>query len=238
MGKITKEVALQEVRERRLLIDLCDRWLFEEIAQFVGDRVLEVGCGMGNLTRYLLDRELVVAIDLDPNSVRSVSQQFSRCANVQAFIYDITDPSVLELGHFGFDTAISLNVLEHVEDDGLALRHIWQILRPGGRLALIAPAHSWLYGAMDSAIGHYRRYDKRLLEDELRGAGFHVECQRYMNGLGALGWFVNGRILRRSVPPKGQLRAFNLLVPFVRAFERLMPPFWGISLLSISRKPF
>ena len=84
------EVALQEVRERRLLIDRCDGWLFDEIAPFLGQRVLEVGCGLGNLTRHLRDRELVVAVDLAADSVTHVSEQFSAYANVRAFAFDIS----------------------------------------------------------------------------------------------------------------------------------------------------
>ena len=232
-----KEFALQEVRERRLLIDRCDSWLSDEIASYVGVRVLEVGCGLGNLTCHLLDRELVVAVDLAADSVRHVSERFAKYANVQAYAYDVTDPSVLRLERFGFDTVISLNVLEHIEDDGLALRHMWQLLRPGGRLVLIVPSHSWLYGAMDSSIGHYRRYSKQDMERKLRAAGFCVESHRYMNGLGALGWFVNGRLLRQEVPPKDQLKLFNLLVPVVQLIESMVPPPFGISLLSIARRP-
>jgi len=233
---VPDETALQEVRERRLLIDRCDDWLFAEVAPFVGQRVLEVGCGLGNLTSHLLDKELVVAVDLDTDSVKHVSERFLEYANVHAFTCDITDPAVLWLERFGFDTVISLNVLEHIENDGLALRHIWHLLRPGGRLVLIVPSHSWLYGTMDSAIGHHRRYSKRDMEQKLRATDFRVESHRYMNSLGALGWFVNGRILRQNVPPKDQLKVFNLLVPFVRTVEHMVPPFFGISLLSIARK--
>jgi SAM-dependent methyltransferase len=230
-------VALQEVRERRLLIDRCDGWLFDEIEPFLGQRILEVGCGLGNLTRHLLERELVVGIDLSADSVTRVSARFSARPNVRAVTYDITDPSVLGLARFGFDTAISLNVLEHIEDDLLALRHMQQLLCPGGRLIAIVPAHGWLYGSMDRSIGHYRRYTREDLAHKMRAAGFHIEVQKYLNALGTLGWFVNGRVLKQQVPPKGQLRLFNLVVPFARAVECLVPLPFGLSLLSVARRP-
>ena len=155
---------------------------------------------------------------------------------MRAFAYDITDPSVLRLTRFGFDTAISLNVLEHIEDDLLALRHIWQLLRPGGRLVVIVPAHGWLYGTMDYSIGHYRRYNRQDMDHKIRAAGFRIESQKYMNVLGMLGWFANGRILRQDIPPSDQLKLFNLVVPLVRTVEHIVPPPFGLSLLSIARR--
>ena len=123
-----------QVRERRLLLDRCDEWLFEEIEPFVGQRVLEVGCGLGNLTRHLLNRDLAVGIDISPESVLEIGRRYADRVNVQAVVYDITDPSVLDLAHHRFDTTISLNVLEHIGDDVLALKHMARLVRPGGYL--------------------------------------------------------------------------------------------------------
>jgi SAM-dependent methyltransferase len=135
-----------------------------------------------------------------------------------------------------FDTAFSLNVFEHIEDDELALRHTHQLLQPGGALILIVPAHQWLYGPMDSSIGHYRRYTKSTLQSKLQKVGFEVVMQKYVNMLGGLGWFVNGGLLRRRVPPRGQLRLLNGVVPCLRFLEHLMPAPFGVSLLSVARK--
>lgn len=230
------EAALQEVRERRLLIDRCDGWLFGLIEPFVGRRVLEVGCGLGNLTRCLLDRELVVGIDISEASVAHVNLTYGDHPNVHAVRCDVTSPALLSLKLHRFDTAVSLNVLEHIEDDVLALERICEVLVPSGRLILIVPAHPCLYGTMDRSIGHFRRYSDGELACKLRQAGFEVRTQRYVNIIGALGWFVNGRILRRQVPPDAQLRLFNRLMPLVMAFEgRLKTPF-GLSLASVSER--
>lgn len=226
---------LEEVRRRRLLLDRLDAWLFEEIGPYVGDRVLEVGCGHGNLVRHLVDRELVIATDKDPKSVALVQEQFGHLSNVQAHAYDIVDSPPDFLRSCALDTVISLNVLEHVEQDVAALSHMTQLLRFGGRVVLIVPAHQWLYGSMDASIGHYRRYDKRAMAEKLQGAGLQVENQFYFNALGTLGWFVNGRLLRQRVPPAQQLRWFNWIVPVVRWMERQVHPPFGLSLLSVAR---
>jgi SAM-dependent methyltransferase len=230
------EEALQEVRERRLLIDQVDRWLYDEISPYLGQRVLEVGCGLGNLARLLADRELYIGTDVSENSVTHVRELYRSQPQVRAFVADVTGPEFGRLARFGLDTVVSLNVFEHVGDDLLALRNACQVLQPGGTVILVVPAHQRLYGTMDRAIGHYRRYDKRTMELKLAGAGLTPVLQKYINALGALGWFLNGRILRQQVPPSGQLRSFNRLVPFLRRVEGMVDMPFGISLLAVARK--
>ena len=227
--------ALQEVRERRFLINRCDEWIYDEIAPFIGQRVLEVGCGLGNLMLHLLDRELLVGIDSDVKSIEHLSTVYETEESVHVYPLDVCDPEVLRLEALGFDTVMSLNVLEHVENDVVALEHMRKLLVPGGRLVLIVPAHRWLYGTMDQAIGHLRRYDRALMNDTLAQAGFSPVVLKYLNAVGTLGWFVNGRVLRQSVPPSGQLRLFNVIVPFLRAVERRVPPSFGLSLLAVAK---
>jgi hypothetical protein len=89
---------------------------------------------------------------------------------------------------------------------------------------------------MDRAIGHYRRYDKGTMGRKLAETGLSTVMQKYINALGAVGWFVNGRILRQQVPPSGQLRSFNHLVPLIRRVEGAVDTPFGISLLAVARK--
>jgi SAM-dependent methyltransferase len=231
---IYDEAALQEVRESRLLLNGLDTWLFNLINPYAGQRVLEVGCGLGNMIPNLEDRELVIGIDIAANAVDHINAVYRDRPNIRAIKYDIADPAVLELKSQHFDTAISINVFEHVENDLLALQQTYELLAPAGRLILIVPAHMLLYGTMDRSIGHYRRYTQTDLSEKLQRAGFHVEIIKYLNPLGALGWFINGRVLRRKVPPRGQLKFFNLLMPFVISFESKIRSPFGLSLFSIS----
>jgi SAM-dependent methyltransferase len=225
---------MEAVRERRLLLSALDAWLLNQVRPYIGQRVLEVGCGHGNLTSFLLDRELIMATDMDSDSVREVRDSFADHNNLVAWVYDITDPAVLALSEHCFDTVMCLNVLEHIADDMAALRHMCDLLVPGGRLILIVPAHQCLYGSIDSSIGHYRRYTRRSLRERLNCAGLDVLELYYTNPLGALGWFVNGRILGRTVPGTGQLGVFNRLVPLLAWLERRVRPPFGISVVSVS----
>ena len=230
------EAALQQVRETRLLIDRCDAWLFETIQPYLGSRVLEIGCGLGNLTRHLLDRDLVVGVDIDQRSINFVLDTYGSRKNVEAYSYDASDPAILSLGLGRFDTVVSLNVFEHIEDDLAALDHVRKLLEPDGRFVLIVPSHMFLYGTMDSSIGHYRRYDIKCMTEKLNSVGLAPIEQRYLNPLGALGWLLNGRVFRRKVPPIGQLKIFNRIMPLVETAERLIDAPFGLSLLSVSRR--
>ena len=231
------ESALQIVREDRLLINRYDDWLFDEFKPYVGRRILEVGCGLGNLLIHFTDRELVVGIEPSDDVVRQVRDRFAQYPNIVVMSLGITDSQVLELADKQLDTVISLNVFEHIEDDILALKNTFHLLRPGGKLILIVPAHQQLYGQIDRSIGHYRRYTKTSMKFTVEQAGFTILTQKYINILGALGWWVNSRLLQRHVPPSGQLRLFNSLVPALRWFEKIIPTPFGISLLTVALKP-
>ena len=230
------EQALDEGRKSRLLIDRLADWLFEEFKPHVGQRVLEIGCGLGNHFDHFLDRERLVGFDLSADSVSKVQKQFKQHPNVRVLAISITDPDVLDLQEERFDTAFSLNVFEHIEDDELALSHTHQLLQPGGALILIVPAHQWLYGPMDLSIGYYRRYTKEAMGTKLRAAGFELVLQKHINMVGAFGWLVNGRMLRRTVPPRGQLRLLNGIIPICRGIEQHCHVPFGVSLLSVARK--
>lgn len=231
-----EENALQRVREDRLLIDRCDAWLFEEIEPFLGQRILEVGCGLGNLARLLRDRELYVGVDSCCDSVSVLKTQYINDSNMRFLCMDATDLAIDALGSHLIDTVVSVNVFEHIDDDVIALRQVGRILQPDGWLVLVVPAHTLLYGTMDRAIGHYRRYTRASMARKMTAAGFRVHEQRYLNAAGALGWFVNGRILRQAVPPSTQLRAFNKVVPIVRKIERVVKLPIGVSLLTIAKR--
>lgn len=227
---------LQEVRHRRLLINQVDAWLHEEIAPHLGRRVLEVGSGHGNFVRHLLDRELVVATDVDPSSVEFLSREFAHYPNLCVRVYDICSTADAHLRSLHLDTVVSVNVLEHIEDDLLAISNMADLLCPSGRVVVTVPAHEWLYGTMDSSIGHFRRYTKQTLAWKLAQAGLVVERQFYFNILGALGWLVNGRLFGRMIPPSLQLAWFNRLVPLLRWAEQRIRPPAGVSLVSVAQK--
>lgn len=231
------EAALQEVRELRLLIDQCDAWLFEVVQPYMGQRILEIGCGLGNLLRLLTDRELVFGTDISQDSIDYVRQEYGRYPNIKAAVLDVSDVAFPQSLPERFDTVVSLNVFEHIQYDTQALSNVFKVLDPGGKLILIVPAHPWLYGPMDRSIGHYRRYTIDDLAMKLKLVGFSICSQRYINPIGAIGWLVNGRVLRRQTPPAAQLTTFNKIMPLVSALDRYVKVPFGLSVVSISERP-
>ncbi|HEY7114094.1 MAG TPA: glycosyltransferase [Thermoanaerobaculia bacterium] len=215
-----------------------NRWLVGRFSHALGRRILEIGAGFGNLTRHLTGRDLVIASDLDPVAVEYLKGTFREdpSVEVRSYRFPLEAAARSEISARKIDTIVSCNVLEHIEDDRATLGDMLAVLQPGGRLILLVPALQKLYGTLDEHLRHFRRYEKAELEEKLAGAGFRVEDCRFVNRPGVLGWYVNGRILRRRILPRGQLRAFSLAMPFLRREEKSPPPY-GMSLLAIARKP-
>ncbi len=213
-------------------------WVYRLIRPYLGDRLLEVGCGIGNMTGYYADRALLVCVDLLEESLALVRSKLPGQPNLRTLRGDIcAEATVAALAGYGFDTAVMLNVLEHIADDARALTCVHRLLAPGGRLLLLVPAERYLYGTLDRALGHYRRYEPAGLRTLLGETGYEVEALRYVNLPGILGWFVNSRLLRRRLLPRPQLAVFNRLAPLFEWLERAVPPPRGQSLLAICRKP-
>lgn len=231
-----EEINMQIVRKRRLLINAFDAWLFDEIKPYLGQRIVEIGCGMGNLLQHLAKRELVVGLDTCTECILHLEDIYQEYPNLEFHVVNITEPQVLKFSRKHFDTAISLNVFEHVKDDITALKHTANLLCNDGILAVVVPAMQVLSGSMDSSIGHYRRYTKTTLRTKIEQAGLEIVHQKYINMLGALGWWFNGKILKRKIPPIGQLKLFNTIVPILRRVEGIFTAPFGISLLTVARK--
>ena len=174
-----------------------------------------------------------MAVDINQDYIDIARQRLSSFSHVRVSCGDANDLEIEEC----FDTIILLDVLEHIEDDVGLLRRIAANLAPGGRLILKVPAIPWLYSELDQVIGHYRRYDRRALEDCVSRSGLISVKTKPANALGIFGWWLNGRVLGRTVPPSAQIGWFEKIVPAVAAVEKILGPPIGLSLLSLAQKP-
>ena len=223
---------------RMAKLSLYNRWLHERFEHHLGRRILEVGSGVGNQTRYFVnDRERVIASDIEPHYVRELRNRFEDRKNVSVASYQfpLDAPARDELRAAQIDTIVCLNVLEHIEQDRQTLMDFASVLEPGGRMALLVPSLKALYGTLDVHLGHFRRYGRDDLTALVRECGFEIDEVRFLNRPGVAGWWLNSRVLRRHVLPKGQLSAFKWLMPLLRLEER-RPPSFGMSLLVLARK--
>ena len=121
------------------------------------------------------------------------------------------------------DSVVCLNVVEHIENDLLGLRNIYSALRPGGKAIVLVPQGQGVFGTLDVALGHYRRYSRTELAARMKECGFRVERVLEFNRATYPGWFFNGRILRKRTFSRFQLSVFDMLVPFWRRVDRLLP---------------
>lgn len=212
-------------------------WQSEVSKAALGRRVLEVGCGLGNFTEHLLDRELVVGIDIDAQCVALHQQRFARHSNVRQMELDAQDPAFLSLRNDRIDSIACLNVLEHIEDDRLTLSRFAAVLPPGGRVVLLVPAFRALYGPIDANLGHYRRYTKQSLAETANAAGLRAKTLRFMNVVGFFAWWANAKVLRRQEQSGGQIEIFDrFVVPVQAVLERWIPPPVGQSILAVLEK--
>ncbi len=197
---------------------------------------LKSGVDWEILFEFIKDREFVLGIDINHKSIVSLRTQYRGFSNLAFEQADITEEKTLQYDSFCFDTIVSINTLEHILNDELALKNSFKLLAPNGNLILIVPAHQWLYGTMDSSIGHYRRYSKNELHTKLQSLGFKVKKEKYINMIAAIGWFINGHIIKQRVPPKNQLRILNLVSPTLQKYEQSIKTPFGISLLSVAER--
>ena len=209
-------------------------WLSSQVQPFLGQRILEVGSGIGNYTEMLeAGRQLVWATDHDPRYIDRLQQRFAHSAIVVPRLLDISriaqDDRQL-LAEQGFDTCIIMNVLEHIEDDQETLAAMRDCLSPGGRIVLVLPALPCLFNSLDRAYEHFRRYSRRSMNRSAAALGMTVECSRYFNMVGIFGWWLHGSLRGKRFLPRTGTRVFNRAVPLMRLAESILPPPFGLSL--------
>jgi 2-polyprenyl-3-methyl-5-hydroxy-6-metoxy-1,4-benzoquinol methylase len=192
----------------------------------LGARVLDAGCGIGNFVEVMRHRaEEVLAVDLSPMNVAVLQRRFEGVPGVEVLQTDL-DAQREELRARSVEAVVCLDVLEHIQDDLSLLRSFAGILPPGGKLFVKVPAHQWLFGSVDLASDHLRRYSRMDLVSKVEEAGFSVRAARYMNLAGVGPYLLKSRVLRRgstfsSSFNERQLRWIKRSIGAFRAVDRL-----------------
>lgn len=215
-----------------------NHWIYNNIQNFVGNKILEVGAGIGNLTDFIILRKNLTIIDINQDYIDYLNAKYSfrDKENFSVFNLDIQNIELSPFAAEKFDTIICLNILEHLENDGKAVENMSSLLQPGGKLIILVPALKILYGSMDISFQHLRRYNKKDLKSLIREKNLEIVKFYYLNFLGLLGWFFNGRILNKKQLPEKQTKLFDKLVPFLGFIERIIKPPLGQSLIMIVQK--
>lgn len=209
-------------------------WQGRLVTRELGQRVIEVGAGIGNFTRLLLDREAVFAMDVEPACADRLRQRFASYDNLRVMVGDVVTAEFQELARFEPDSCVCMNVLEHVADDRAALENIRRALKPGGVIVLLVPAFPGLYGPIDRNLGHWRRYTRRTLTQTARAAGLTIRKMHYVNVAGFFGWWVNAHLLRMTEQSAAQIGFFDrYVVPPLSRIEEVVRPPLGQSLFAV-----
>ncbi len=209
------------------------RWkgyLKSEIRPFIGPRVAEVGAGIGTMTSVLADVPALFWLAIEPD--RHLAEQIPRAPRMRVFVGRLSDLPAGEL----FDSILYVDVVEHIHDDAAELEHASAHLLPGGRLIVLVPAHNFLFTPFDAAIGHFRRYNKRML---LRAVprDLHLRRLRYLDSVGMLASLANKLVLRQAAANPGQIRLWDgYMVPISKVLDPLLGFTLGKSLLGVWSK--
>jgi len=213
------------------------RWIIDSFDGAFGERIVEAGAGIGTVSDLVLQRaspEQMLLIEPAENNIPELRRRFGKDSRVSVhhgYLEEIDNTVVA-------DSVIAVNVLEHVEHDLDFLRAAHRTLAPGGALLLLVPAVPALYGSLDKAFDHYRRYTRSGLRESLLNAGFQIERLHYLNMVGVAAWFAAGRIFRRTTLRRAQVQLYDRwVIPWLRRIESLIHPPLGQSLLAIARKP-
>ena len=207
-------------------------WVVSCFGDRVGRRILEVGAGVGTMTKRLADRGRVVAVEPSDRAVGTLRAAVAGDERIEV-VHGAVDAVPATPA---FDTAVLINVLEHIDDDVGALGGIADRLEPGGVVLCFVPAHAWLHSRFDDRIGHVRRYRRSGLAEVLGAAGFDVEELRHVNAPGAVAWLAGARLLGLSPSARTAAAYQRAVLPLTQRLEAGRQPPFGQSIVAVGRR--
>lgn len=209
-----------------------------KLRPYVRGDVLEAGAGIGTNTLLLAPAKQGrwVCLEPDPQLLTILLKALGEELGRQH--YEAIAGTTQDVQEQRFDTILYIDVLEHIEADAEELRRATNLLRPGGRIVVLSPAHQWLFSPFDAAIGHYRRYNRSMLQ-AISPPGMITERIFYMDSVGLLASSANKLLLKQSTPALGQIQFWDrFMVPISR---RILDPIVGFGLgktiVAIWQKP-
>jgi SAM-dependent methyltransferase len=207
------------------------------LSPYLGARVLEVGAGIGGTTEFLCTgkQEKWLCLEPDPALYTDLKKKVDAgllpacCSAVKGITQDL--PRTEQ-----FDAILYIDVIEHIEKDADELLSAYELLADGGYLIVLVPAHQFVYSPFDKAIGHYRRYNKRMLRTA-GPAGLRLEKLVYLDSLGLMASVVNKLFLRQAYPTLPQITMWDKrLVPLSKIADKLIGYQTGKTLIGVWKK--
>lgn len=218
-----------------------NEWMYKTISRDMEGEILEIGSGIGNISEYFVRDGFKISVsDMRAEYCDLLEKKFKDRGNFQeVHQIDIVDPDFDEKHKdlFGtFDAVFALNIIEHVEDDDLAIQNCLRLLKKGGLLVILVPAFDFLYNSFDEGLGHYRRYNQKLLKKLYRENNIELLNSTYFNFAGVLGWWFSGNVLKKKTIPSGQMKLYNSLVWAFKIADFFLHSMIGLSVIAKGRK--
>ncbi|MCO5142624.1 MAG: class I SAM-dependent methyltransferase [Oligoflexia bacterium] len=213
-----------------------NRWMFSQYEDYIQwGNIWEIGAGVGNMSEFLLPANFACLSEYDDGYRARLEKKMGHHSNVRVEPVDLNRLDIDHFRKYNFDTIISTNVLEHIENDHKAVRDITNTMKNSTTMITLVPAHPFLYGKLDEKIGHYRRYTKKSLRSLLEKNGQKVLRIKYFNRLSAIGWLLKFKILKKEDISEGDVAKVEKLLPLLK-LEKFLPVPFGQSVIAISKK--
>lgn len=217
------------------------RWIVEQFSPYLDGKIIEIGAGLGTLSRYWQPYvEEMHLVEPAENLFSALQKTYGQQRNVALHRGNLQQAIAQQpaLSYQAFDAAIMINVLEHIEDDAGTLTTLHRMLRSRGYLLVFVPAMQALYGSLDIKFSHYRRYERSDLALLAKTAGFEIIHLYYFDAAGVAPWWFVNRVLKASRLSPSMARVYDrFVVPFARIMEQKWHPPFGKNLVLIARKP-
>lgn len=212
-------------------------WIIDCFRPHLHGKAVEIGVGLGTVAERLLPFvDGLELVEPSSNLVDRLNAKFTGAENVR--ILQATLENWLEgCPRSSFDTLVMVNVLEHIEDDASALKAIYDVLKPGGKLLMFVPALPALFSEFDRISGHFRRYRRSELADKTKAASFKVLTTTYMDLAGVFPWWLLNKTMGMTNLHPGTVKLYDtVFVPVTRFIEGIIPAPLGKNILLIAEK--
>jgi glycosyltransferase involved in cell wall biosynthesis len=203
--------------------DKFNAWMAEILNPYIGQNVLEIGSGIGNITRQLIPRTKYVATDINEYYLDITRKLMADKPYLRVEYLDINDVTEFVKNKAAFDTVICLNVIEHLDDDLKAMRNIAYLMADNGRAVVLVPRGQWLFGSLDIVLGHKRRYSEQAIKNLSQSTSLKLEKIIPFNRISSIPWFINGRVFKKKTFGQFQIFFMNLLTPVFKLIDRFIP---------------
>ena len=218
-----------------------------KVKPYLGQKVLEVGAGLGGTTQYLFDAKTIVhwtCLEPDRTLAEGIRRKINKglipnnCKIVENTLenFENTDGTSRNNREGGYDSIIYIDVIEHIENDKSELAQTLPFLKKGGHLIILVPAHQFLFCPFDKAIGHFRRYNRPQLKSVIP-EGYDIIKTEYLDTVGLAASLANKLFLKQSYPTLKQILFWDKYIVSTSIFlDKLTFNNLGKSVLLIAKK--